>query len=949
LKRVSGFLLLLAYVLFDAAPAHAQERSLDPTIRQLLRPQTRDLIRNTPALGLDVPAAQQPFGGTLALDRPAGQDARVGVIVRLASPGALAELRAAGAEVGVVVGDIATAWVPLAALERVASLTSLQRVEAARALTTVHDSSMIAIRADGLRHLAGDRWTGATGEGVLVGIYDTGLDLFHEDFRDANGRTRVVALWDQTNVVRSPPPGFTNGFFCTQQAIQLRLDTNNANSCPQNDFQGHGTHVAGTAAGDGSAPGSGASQYRFAGVAPAADIMIVKGGPGIFFENLVVEGLVFIRRLALERGQPAVVNLSLGGQFGPHDGSRLYEQVIDELSGPGFLVVISAGNQGSNRNTDPETPQRLIHARGVPVGTQTVEFTVELCLNSADPGCAPYTPSGNTCAGNAVELDFWYEAQDRLTIEIVRPNGSSLAVRRGETNETNDPTGHILIDNGSQGPNPENGDIEAILMIDGCGAAGPPQSGAWRIRVTPEVAGSGQPYDMWIYRSTVGIDGISRGGAGFDNRFLVTSPGNATSAITVGAFVTKVCWPSQSQAGQNCYTQREQIGDIARFSNAGPRRDGARKPEIAAPGIAIASSRASDFNVPANRLHPDGVHSILEGTSMSAPHVTGAVAVLLQASPSLSPPSVKSLLQLTATQDVFTGRTYGTLGGDAAPADWWGYGKLNVRDALFGISDTEPAVLAISAVPVAPDSAVHGRLGARLPLLSLVFESKGDEQINVIRLEFDLTGRDPFARLLIIRDVDGDGDPDATEPVLGSIDAPLPGGTTRVQLSPDSLRVPAAGTTTVLVVLQLSGQAPHGSSFQAELVASATVSIGLRSLAQNPLEIENVVGSGVAATSVLRSDQSVSLSENPVRGGSVRFVFAQSPTTAAIYTIAGRRVVDLRPQLGDGIAMEWDLTNASGDAIVPGVYLVVFTVDGRTFREKLIVLTPRGALPRNPE
>jgi subtilisin family serine protease len=959
LSLVSFFAVLAPGSLFGQAP----DGRLDAALRQLLRPDVRDEIRRTAQLPAEAAAAPpptqlgtQPFAnasraaGALAIDREApGAEPRVGVIVRLRTPSAAEELRAAGARVGVVVGNIATAWVPLNAFERVAGLQSLDRIEAARAVTTVHDTSMIAIHADGLRQLVGDRWTGATGEGVIVGIYDTGLDFRHADFLDAAGRTRVIALWDQVNTQLNPPTGFTQGYYCTQDAIQRAIDTGDNNACPQIDGVGHGTHVAGSAAGDGSAPGSGPTQYRFVGVAPNADLLIVRGGPGIFFENLIVEGLAFMKGQALERGKPAVVNLSLGGLFGAHDGSRLYEQVIDSLSGPGFIVVVSAGNSGWNANTVPQGPERpLIHARGFAQVVQPVEFEVEIC-SVGQSGCAPYTPSVNRCAGNAVELSLWYEASDRLRIEVFRPSGSSVSVSRGIRSEADDATGRILIDNGSGGPNPENGDVEALIFIDGCGSSGAPQAGTWKIRVTPEVPGSGSPYDMWIYRSVLGSNGISRGRAGFDNRFIVASPGNATSAVTVGAFATRMCWPSQAASGQSCYTEREQIGDLARFSSAGPRRDGRLKPEIVAPGIGIASARSRDFFPPTSRLLSDNVHWILEGTSMSAPHVTGAIAVLLQANPSLDPVTVKAVLQTTATRDGFTTRTYGALGESPLPSDWWGYGKLNVRDALLSIGATAPAVLAIEAEPAAPDTAVLGRQGTRLPLLQLHFESKGDEAINVLGLSFNITGKDPGARLVLVRDANGNGLIDPSEPVLGSASASLPGGQTRIELTPDSLRVPALGTVVVIAALQLSGNGPHGATFQAELVAPSTVSIGTVSLSRNPLEIVGALPSGPAETSVLRSDQSLAFSENPVRGERVHFQFAQTPTRAAVYTLTGRRVVDLLSAIGSGRTVTWDLTNEEGDRVAPGVYLVIFTVGGRTFREKIIILTPSAPPEGSPE
>ena len=201
--RSAARAIALALLLLPSLLAAQEPRArIDPGIRRLLQPQVRDALRREPPLagaaavepslpaGLVEPARRR-LDGALALDRTAGGDLRVGVLMRLATPAAAAEARAAGAEIGAIVGSIATAWVPLEALPRVVAVAGVERIEAARTLAAVHDTSMIVIRADSLRTLVNDVWTGAAGHGVMVGIYDTGLDLHHDDFRDEQGRTHA--------------------------------------------------------------------------------------------------------------------------------------------------------------------------------------------------------------------------------------------------------------------------------------------------------------------------------------------------------------------------------------------------------------------------------------------------------------------------------------------------------------------------------------------------------------------------------------------------------------------------------------------------------------------------------------------------------------------------------------------------------------------------------------
>ncbi|MCI0436531.1 MAG: S8 family serine peptidase [Gemmatimonadetes bacterium] len=936
--------VLLSLLLFSgsALPAAAQSERLDPAIRALLEPQVLDAVRRNTRIGALIVAGDEPVQGALAVRRgAAGSEPVLGVFLRIRDAGVLDALRAAGAEIGAIVDDIVSARIPLDALERLGTLAGIERVEAARALRIEHDSSLKAIHVEEVRQLVDGEWQGATGRGAIVAIYDTGLDLQHEDFIDDAGSTRVLGLWDQVSS-GTPPQGFTRGHYCSPDAIQQVIDTNGAAGCPQRDFHGHGTHVAGSAAGDG-AGATAPDPHRYAGVAPDASLLIVNGGPGIFFEDLIIDGLTWLRTEALRLSRPAVANLSLGGQFGPHDGSRLYERMIDAISGPGFVVVIAAGNNGVNGNTTPPLTGRLIHARGVPTGTQAVEVDIDI---------PAYTPNSDACTGNFVHVSLWYEAADQLRIEVERPAGTRASAGRGELVTQTDANGRIRIDNGASGPNPENGDIEAAIALDGCGGSGVPQTGLWKLRVTPAQPGSGQPWDLWI-TSTAGPQPVGR--TGFDNRFVIGSPGNARRAITVGAFVSRLCWPSQATAGQICYTQREEPGDLARFSSAGPTRDGRVKPEITAPGLGVMSALSRSTTTSAQRTAPDGVHSVREGTSMSTPHVTGAVAVLMQANPQLTPEDAIAAITATATADAFTIRTYDSAPGGTG-ADWWGAGKLNVRDALVGLSDGPPSTLSLEAVPAVPGADFLGRRGERLSLLRLDFQASGLESIDVLAIGFDVDGEDPGARLLLVRDANSDG-VDTSDPIVGSVAAPLAGAQQRLVIEPDALRVSPFGAGRVFAVIEMSGRAPNGASFTARLVPETIRSIGVRSGARDRIEPGIVaVASGPVEATVLQPGELLAFSANPVRSDEVVLNFAEAPTLAAVYTVSGRRVIDLCRRVergcgtpGDrGTSLVWDLTGEEGDKVAPGVYLVVFRVGSQTFREKLMVLRP-GAVPDESE
>lgn len=684
MHRFFGVLLLLLGVTRSlSAQDAAESRRLDASLRYMLRPEVRRAVERDTRAGEVLPLA----GGIAGRRSFAGEAVRLGVFIRLNDPGALTELRAAGAEIGAVVGDIVSAQVTYAALERIAGSPLFGEIEAAHAVTLQHDSAMLANRADVVRRQVGNTWAGTAGQGVIIGVIDTGIDFRHEDFLTPDGSTRLLGLWDQTRP-GNPPAGYSYGFFCSRDAIQQALlVVVNSPHCPQADTNGHGSHTAGSAAGDGSSAGPGNS-FRYAGVAPLADLIVVKGGNGSFLENQIIDALHWLEAQARAFDRPMVVNLSLGGQAGPHDGSRLYEKAIDALSRPGFIVVVSSGNEGSNNNLrnaqgNPVTdPLFLIHATGDAIPGSTREFTFEI---------PPYTPLPGIC-NDAVLFSFWQKPLDRMAITVVRPGGSEFTVQPGFVETQDHPNGYIYIDNGQSGPRPQNGDIEGLIQVSDCGSGATPAIGSWKIRITT-VSGTGQPYHMWLYSNFLGGSEIARGTAGFDNRFIVGSPGNARSAVTVGAYVTRLCWPSLN--GQMCLNQREQLGDLARFSSGGPTRDGRMKPEITAPGLVVISVRSSNANQTLTRVTPDGQHFANQGTSMAAPQVTGAIALMLQGDPTLTAEQVRQIFARTATRDLFTQRVYGTDAG-ATPADWWGYGKLNVAAALCELGSSSIELITLT-------------------------------------------------------------------------------------------------------------------------------------------------------------------------------------------------------------------------------------------------------------
>ena len=1005
-------LIVLPLVLALPIGLRAQQSPyVDPALRALLRPAAQQALRNA------VPVAGKPAPQALALDVAVRRNSvydvpMVSLFARIRDEAAIADVQSAGGSIGSRVGSMITVDVPLEKLSALLASPHFTTFEASHTITVSNDSSMKVIRADLVRRASGGTWTGTAGRGVIVGFVDTGIDFTHDDFLDSNGAPRVLEVWDQTDQSGAPPAGMSYGRYCNQGMLATVVaNPADRTACPEIDRNGHGTHVAGSAAGDGSAVGAGGTPFTYAGVAPLADIISVKAGEGTFSQTNVVDGLVWLEREARRLNKPMVVNLSLGTQSGAHDGTSIYETTIDSLSRAGFIVVVSAGNEGYNENDfnpDGTAPPRLptyFHGSGA-AGTSR-DFTIDIHSYVADTG---------TC-NDFVNFGLWYNSPDMLDVSVVRPDGGVVTAPFAQVKETDSAFGNVRIDNASSGVDPANNAYEADIRINDCGSGSPPVAGSWTIRVSSSHDGSGKPYHLWMYGQSLGSATMAFGAQNFDNHYVVSTPGNARSAVTVGAFFTKLCWNSPAKPdGPVCFTTREAVGDLARFSSGGPTRDGRLKPEITAPGLGIASARSRFASPAANRILFDGVHWINQGTSMAAPMVSGAIALLLQVHPTLTADGVKNILAQASDHDSFTSRVYDA-SADALPQYWWGYGKLNVCAALsvsggatgadsgpvvitpaadtipvnattrfFSCSPaggliafrsanssiatvdangtvhalqvgqtqiiavsgafadtadvvvTAPATLAITLRSVAPATTTLGKRGTQLPLLATTLRADGYEAIRVTQLSYRITGIDPAARIDLVVDANRNGVIDEGERTIASRQAALSGTPLQIDVQPDSLIVAQRDSVNLILAVEISGTQPNGAAFAAEFIPSGTHTTDIRSAATDRVTAPSgPLASSIAATTLLADNETFSLSENPVRSGRVVFNFASAPRSAAVYTLTGRRVADLKPRM-IGNSVTWDLTNDNSERVATGAYLVLIDLGGSIIKQKLFVI-----------
>jgi subtilisin family serine protease len=635
----------------------AQALKLDPLLWRALAAETAAARTGETGQGA-APVLAARAGGAPWLAAAAGVSATeagpaLDLLVRLDttdSASARGVLAAHDISPGTVLGPVATASrVPLAKIAALAQDPAVAYLQPARRYHVMNDVSVPETGAPTV-------WTkhGATGQGVIVGIIDTGIDPDHPDFQHPNGSTRILQLLD----LAQPGTGPLGGTLFSATQIDQGIQTW--------DHVGHGTHVAGTAAGGGQA------NAAFSGVAPAADLLIVnasRAGDGSFSSVDIVNSLAWVDSRAAAFGQPYVANLSLGGHAGAHDGTALEEVAIDNLVGEGKAgkaVVIAAGN---DRAGEPRHARATVNSGGL---------TLNLVIPDYQAAPGPFN--------DYALVSIWYEASSDFRVTLTSPFGLvfgpfSSNQWNGESGEdTND--GLVGIANALGGVNPENGDREVqIILVDG---SNPPAPGTWRIRLDGDTG----PFDAYVAQSTLGAQFTNYAAAGG----FVAEPGTARNALTVGAYLTKLVWTDLDGFPHDLRLlgfPGAEAGQLATFSNIGPTRDGRLKPEIAAPGQEIGSAYTPDaaptgavsaYRTPFAQypnffLLSGGDYAIQQGTSQATPHVAGAIALLLEQHPNWDQLDLRRALTSSARADSYTG---------PVPNDSFGFGKLDVLAAVEG-------------------------------------------------------------------------------------------------------------------------------------------------------------------------------------------------------------------------------------------------------------------------
>lgn len=579
----------------------------------------------------------------------------------------LTDVGAQLAEMGIQVQTSLPGWLtvrlPAAALSALARLPFVRYVS----LAATPQPALDVARADGgvdLSQSGSGLSRPYTGQGVVVGIVDAGFDYTHPNFLGADGLTcRISRVWEQGTATGNPPAGFTYGTELTQPAdIRAAAGDVAGNS--------HGTHVAGIAAGSGAGT-------AWSGVAPEAEIVLVAKG-GVTPDNVnIVDAITYIYRYAESVGRPCVVNLSLGMQMGPHDGTSPFDQMTDALQGPGRLLVGSAGNFGAAKLHVGRTFAG--GEEGQPLATM-VSFAEK--------------PDANHPGG---DIDVWGAAGTNFRLQLQLLNYATgqvayeseiIAVGADET-QSHDVTlagnakGTIAV---TTERNPLNGKPHARLHL---ALTSLRTKYAVALVLTPQAAGR---IDAWTDGTALtftdnGLEGYTDGDT---HCTLAEIGGTGSRIITTGAYATRCEYTTEGSTLPD--VTAETLHALATFSSTGPTVDGRMKPDVAAPGTYIISSLSShdaSATAPvAGSVSHDGrlyTFGYMQGTSMAAPYMTGVAALWLQADATLSPADVRRLLSESSTTDAFT-QPIGSDGGH------WGYGKVNAHAGLSLLQSQESGI-----------------------------------------------------------------------------------------------------------------------------------------------------------------------------------------------------------------------------------------------------------------
>ena len=561
------------------------------------------------------------------------------------------------------VGDISIAAIPLSKLGALSCGRQVKRIETGRRCSIQMDTTRLVVNAEKV-------YTGEglpqsyTGRGVVVGVQDIGFDLTHPNFYSADmSQYRIKALWDQLSRDTIGSTLYVGRDYVGREAL-LKLG-----HPIDGETQTHGTHTAGIAAGSGAEGNGAVSPYR--GMAYDADLVLVDNAadnaslidPKDFYKFTYATdalGFKYIFDYAKRMHQPCVINFSEGSSQDFHGYDQLYYELLAKLIGPGRIIVSSAGNDGArnsyiHKNIGKERAGAFIMGNEkrfscTAKSKQTFTFRVSVYDNVASPQIVDIS-TVNVC-----------NAQDSLLTDSLLVGGKKYIWRVLAYPNSYD-TRETAYDFQISSPSKLGDSPQVSLQVMGRDA-------------------DIELYRMSGYMFPHSLDPVLDAG---DCRYTIFSPSSSPDVICVGS--TSYRTQFVNYLGEKKVYDSGQKGIRSSFSAMGPTLDGRIKPDVMAPGQNIISSYSTFFiNNPKNvnaSVKSDVRHfeyngrtyawNANAGTSMSAPVVTGAIALWLQADPTLTPADCLEIFAKTCSH-YDTSLSY--------PNNLYGYGQIDVAAGL---------------------------------------------------------------------------------------------------------------------------------------------------------------------------------------------------------------------------------------------------------------------------
>ena len=681
----------------------------------IFSPATKRLLMRTEALILEAERLSKPLVIPERLHRqyPIHSfqgESSMGALLRIDSQFDVGDIQLQGVTVRSRAGDILSISIPLRSLRRLESVAGIVWVDVDTPIRKRLD-----LTAADVKSLQVHQGTGLSqaymGTGVVIGIIDGGFDYTHPVFQDGIGNLRIAAAWDQADTSGTSPDEYKYGSEYVGPAAIL----SKAHDLEATEGS-HGSHVCGIA-------GGWAADDRgiFWGMAPDADLLLVslRGG-----RSDVLDGIDYVFDFAESQNLPAVINMSLGEHIGPHDGSSLMDRAFDRAAGPGKILVGAAGNEadlglhlshvftGDMIATGPEMIYYEEDDASFAVidmwGSPNTDFSVAGGLFNTQTGAWVAQTDFYNSNGDEEDGELFYAGQQgEASIDV-------WAVARDSQNERP----NMLVELMNTTP----------------------------FAVAIQVTSANSTVHLWHAEeapfSDLGYPAFFKAG---DADYTVGEiGGTGKSVLSVGAYTTK-----------NAYTdingQQHQIdafaenGQIAPFSSHGPTLDGRLKPEITAPGNVVVSAISSydEYTLQEEELLVDFIDDLwpfaaFEGTSMSAPVITGIAALMLEANPTLTKIDIVDILKKTAKEDGFTGEL------PDAGSMIWGYGKVDALEAVKTAVDythvsndriaspRTPKLYANYPNPFNPVSTIQFYLPRAGRVRLIVFDLQGREKSQLI-------------------------------------------------------------------------------------------------------------------------------------------------------------------------------------------------------------------------